>query len=148
MKFNLSELAVHERAVTLFLIIAIAIAGTFAFFRLGRAEDPTFTIKVLTVTTAWPGATAQEMQDLVAEPLEKRLQELRDAAAAGKVTAARELHSLLKRVLARYEAMLRWSREAAASAGPASPAGKLAAAVQPKIIALRADLNWCEQLLV
>jgi multidrug efflux pump subunit AcrB len=77
MTFNLSELAVRERAVTLFLIIAIAVAGTFAFFKLGRAEDPTFTIKVLTVTTAWPGATAQEMQDLVAEPLEKRLQELR-----------------------------------------------------------------------
>ena len=32
---------------------------------------------MLTVTTVWPGATAQEMQDLVAEPLEKRLQELR-----------------------------------------------------------------------
>ena len=76
-RFNLSELAVRERAITLFLIIAIAVAGTFAFFRLGRAEDPTFTIKVLTVTTVWPGATAQEMQDLVAEPLEKRLQELR-----------------------------------------------------------------------
>ena len=75
--FNLSELAVRERAVTLFLIVAIAAAGAFAFFKLGRAEDPTFTIKVLTVTTAWPGATAQEMQDLVAEPLEKRLQELR-----------------------------------------------------------------------
>src|SRR5436309_15378337 len=77
MNLNLSELAVRERAVTLFLIIAIAVAGTFAFFRLGRAEDPTFTTKVLTVTTAWPGATAQEMQDLVAEPLEKRMQELR-----------------------------------------------------------------------
>jgi multidrug efflux pump subunit AcrB len=75
--FNLSELAVRERAVTLFLIIAITAGGTFAFFKLGRAEDPTFTIKVLTVTTAWPGATAQEMQDLIAEPLEKRLQELR-----------------------------------------------------------------------
>src|SRR5215813_12168555 len=77
MKLNLSELAVRERAVTLFLIIAIAVGGTFAFFKLGRAEDPTFTIKALTVTTVWPGATAQEMQDLVAEPLEKRLQELR-----------------------------------------------------------------------
>jgi multidrug efflux pump subunit AcrB len=76
-RFNLSALAVRERAVTLFLIIAIAIAGTFAFFNLGRAEDPSFTIKALTVTVAWPGATAQEMQDLVAEPLEKRLQELR-----------------------------------------------------------------------
>jgi multidrug efflux pump subunit AcrB len=76
-RFNLSALAVRERAVTLFLILAVAIAGAYAFFKLGRAEDPSFTIKVLTVTTAWPGATAQEMQDLVAEPLEKRLQELR-----------------------------------------------------------------------
>ncbi|ONG49504.1 MFS transporter [Pseudoroseomonas deserti] len=76
-RFNLSALAVRERAVTLFLILAVALAGTNAFFKLGRAEDPSFTVKVLTVTVAWPGATTQEMQDLVAEPLEKRLQELR-----------------------------------------------------------------------
>jgi multidrug efflux pump subunit AcrB len=76
-RFNLSALAVRERAVTLMLILAIAVGGGMAFFKLGRAEDPAFTIKVLTVQAAWPGATAQEMQDLVAEPLEKRLQELR-----------------------------------------------------------------------
>ncbi len=75
--FNLSALAVRERAVTLFFIFASACAGIYAYFHLGRAEDPSFTIKVLTVTAVWPGATAQEMQDLVAEPLEKRLQELR-----------------------------------------------------------------------
>ena len=75
--FNLSALAIRERSVTLFLIIAISIAGVLAFLKLGRAEDPAFTIKQMTVVTAWPGATAQEMQDLVAEPLEKRMQELR-----------------------------------------------------------------------
>lgn len=75
--FNLSAFAVKERAITLFLIIAIAIAGGFAFLKLGRAEDPLFTIKQFTVTAVWPGATAKEMQQLVAEPLEKRLQELR-----------------------------------------------------------------------
>ena len=75
--FNLSALAVRERAITLFFIFASAFAGIYAYFHLGRAEDPSFTIKVLTVTAVWPGATAQEMQDLVAEPLEKRLQELR-----------------------------------------------------------------------
>ena len=75
--FNLSALAVRERAITLFFIFASACAGIYAYFHLGRAEDPSFTIKVLTVTAVWPGATAQEMQDLVAEPLEKRLQELR-----------------------------------------------------------------------
>jgi multidrug efflux pump subunit AcrB len=76
MSFNLSAIAVRERAVTLFFIVLLAAAGVYAFAKLGRAEDPSFTIKTLTVTTAWPGATAREMQDLVAEPLEKRVQEL------------------------------------------------------------------------
>jgi len=76
MNLNLSAIAVRERAVTLFFILLLVAAGAYAFVMLGRAEDPNFTIKTLTVTTAWPGATAREMQDLVAEPLEKRLQEL------------------------------------------------------------------------
>ncbi|WP_286936855.1 efflux RND transporter permease subunit [Achromobacter sp. UBA4530] len=76
-RFNLSALAVRERSITLFLILLVSVAGILAFFQLGRAEDPPFTIKQMTVVTAWPGATAQEMQDQVAEPLEKRLQELR-----------------------------------------------------------------------
>jgi len=75
--FNLSALAVRERSVTLFAILLVSIAGVLAFFKLGRAEDPAFTVKAMTVITAWPGATAQEMQDQVAERLEKRLQELR-----------------------------------------------------------------------
>ncbi|SDA92950.1 efflux RND transporter permease subunit [Sinorhizobium sp. NFACC03] len=76
MNFNLSALAVRERAVTLFFIVLLAAAGVYAFVKLGRAEDPSFTIKTMTVTAVWPGATAREMQDLVAEPLEKRIQEL------------------------------------------------------------------------
>ncbi|MGK3138130.1 efflux RND transporter permease subunit [Pantoea trifolii] len=76
-RFNLSALAVRERSVTLFLIILVTVAGVMVFLGLGRAEDPPFTVKQLTVITAWPGATAQEMQDQVAEPLEKRLQELK-----------------------------------------------------------------------
>lgn len=76
MSFNLSAIAVRERAVTLFFIVLLAAAGVYAFVKLGRAEDPSFTIKTLTVTSVWPGATAREMQDLVAEPLEKRVQEL------------------------------------------------------------------------
>lgn len=75
-RFNLSALAVKEKSVTLFMILLITLAGIIAFLKLGRAEDPPFTVKQLTVITAWPGATAQQMQDLVAEPLEKRMQEL------------------------------------------------------------------------
>jgi multidrug efflux pump subunit AcrB len=74
--WNLSELAVRNRSVTLFLILAVLVAGALAFRQLGRAEDPSFTVKVMTVTAAWPGATAAEMQEQVADRLEKRLQEL------------------------------------------------------------------------
>ncbi|KZB99822.1 Cobalt-zinc-cadmium resistance protein CzcA [Methylobacterium radiotolerans] len=74
--FNLSALAVRERAVTLFLLLAVTAAGIFAFQKLGRAEDPTFTVKTMAVSAAWPGATTDEMQRQVADPLEKRLQEL------------------------------------------------------------------------
>ena len=76
-RFNLSALAVRERAVTLFLIFLISLSGLISFFKLGRAEDPAFTVKVMNIVTVWPGATAQEMQDQVAEKIEKRMQELR-----------------------------------------------------------------------
>ncbi|HEY0257910.1 MAG TPA: efflux RND transporter permease subunit, partial [Candidatus Methylacidiphilales bacterium] len=75
--FNLSALAVRESAITVFLIVALAAIGVFSYLKLGRAEDPPFTVKVLTVVATWPGATALEMQDLVADPMEKRMQELK-----------------------------------------------------------------------
>ncbi|MGC9456490.1 MAG: efflux RND transporter permease subunit [Halothiobacillaceae bacterium] len=75
-RFNLSALAVRERAVTLYFILITALAGALAFVELGRAEDPVFTVKVMTVSAAWPGATALQMQEQVADPLEKRLQQV------------------------------------------------------------------------
>lgn len=74
--FNLSAFAVRERSLTLFLLLVTAVAGAMAFWSLGRAEDPAFTVRALVVSAMWPGATAQQMQDLVAERLEKRLQEV------------------------------------------------------------------------
>src|SRR5262245_9645864 len=73
---NLSRWAVNHRPVILFLILAIAAAGAYAYLRMGRAEDPSFTIKTMTITAAWPGATADEMQTQVADKIEKKLQEL------------------------------------------------------------------------
>ena len=75
-RFNLSAWAVRHSALMLFLILAIAAAGTLSFLRLGRSEDPNFTIKLAVVTALWPGATAKDMQDQVADRIEKKLQEL------------------------------------------------------------------------
>src|SRR6267154_205752 len=74
--FNLSGWAVSHPALILFLMIALGAAGFFSYQQLGRAEDPFFTVKVVNVSAIWPGATAQEMQTQVADPIEKKLQEL------------------------------------------------------------------------
>ena len=75
-RFNLSAWAVAHPALILFLVVMISVAGLLSYRSLGRAEDPSFTIKVVVVTAMWPGATAAEMQTQVADPIEKKLQEL------------------------------------------------------------------------
>src|SRR6266581_1546461 len=75
-RFNLSQWAITHRALVLFMILVLGAAGAFSYFKLGRGEDPSFTIKVMIVNVAWPGATAAEMQEQVADKIEKKLQEL------------------------------------------------------------------------
>lgn len=74
-RFNLSAWAVAHRSLTGFLIALVFIAGLFAYQRLGRGEDPSFTLKLMVVTAVWPGATATETQQLLAERIERKLQD-------------------------------------------------------------------------
>src|SRR5882672_10451653 len=75
-RFNLSAWAVAHPALMIFLIAMFGFAGFLSYEKLGRAEDPSFTIKVVIVSAMWPGATSTEMQAQVADPIEKKLQEL------------------------------------------------------------------------
>ena len=75
-QFNLSAWAVQHQALVLFLILALSVGGIYSYSRLGRAEDPSFTIKVANVTAVWPGSTALDMQNQVADPIEKKVQDL------------------------------------------------------------------------
>jgi multidrug efflux pump subunit AcrB len=76
MQFNLSQWAITHRALVLFMIIVLGAAGLYSYANLGRAEDPSFTIKAMIVGVGWPGATADEMQTQVADKIEKKIQEL------------------------------------------------------------------------
>jgi multidrug efflux pump subunit AcrB len=75
-RFNLSAWGVRNGSLTLFAILLLAVLGAGAYLRLGRAEDPSFTLKVMVVSAAWPGASAEEMQAQVADRIESRLQDL------------------------------------------------------------------------
>lgn len=75
MSGNLSHWSVTHPAFITFLIIASAVAGLQAYLQMGRAEDPSFTIKTGVVTAYWPGATSEEIQRQVAEEVEDKLRE-------------------------------------------------------------------------
>ncbi|REH36978.1 multidrug efflux pump subunit AcrB [Paraperlucidibaca baekdonensis] len=73
---NLSALAVKERPVTLFFLVLSIFAGIYSFVALGRAEDPAFTVRIMMVSAQWPGATPEEIERQLADPLETRIQEV------------------------------------------------------------------------
>ncbi len=73
---NLSEWALRHRALTVFVMIAVAAAGIWAYLGLGRAEDPPFTVKQMVIQTQWPGASADQMSRLVVDRIERKLEEL------------------------------------------------------------------------
>ncbi|TRW95879.1 efflux RND transporter permease subunit [Candidatus Methylobacter oryzae] len=74
-QLNLSDWSLRHQAFVAYLLGVVMLAGTMAYFNLGRAEDPDFTIKTMIVSAEWPGATAREMELQVTDRLEKKLQE-------------------------------------------------------------------------
>ena len=89
---NLSEWALGKRSLVIFLMIVSVIAGSLAFMGLGRAEDPSITIRTMVVAAGWPGATVDETLLQVTERLERKLQEtnhldtVRSYTTAGQTT--------------------------------------------------------------
>jgi multidrug efflux pump subunit AcrB len=74
--FNLTEWALKHRAVVLFMLLVVAIAGVLSFTKLGQLEDPNFSVPSMTATVIWPGATAQQMQDEVLNRMEKKFEQI------------------------------------------------------------------------
>ena len=75
-RFNLTDWALRHRAIVLFLLIVVAVAGAFSFTRLGQLEDPNFSVPSMTAGVAWPGATAQQVQDEVLNRMEKKFEQI------------------------------------------------------------------------
>ncbi len=75
-RFNLSEWALSHRQLVFYLIVVFALAGVFAYQKLGQSEDPPFTFKVMVVKTNWPGASARDVEQQVTDRIESKLQEM------------------------------------------------------------------------
>ena len=72
---NLSELSLKNKSLVWYFIIVIAIAGIFSYMKLGRMEDPAYTVRQMVVYVSWPGASAKQMEDQVTDKIEKKLQD-------------------------------------------------------------------------
>ncbi|MBX8475103.1 efflux RND transporter permease subunit [Pseudomonas cichorii] len=74
--FNLSEWAIKHQSFVWYLMFVALLMGVFSYMKLGREEDPSFTIKTMVIQTRWPGATVDETLQQVTDRIEKKLEEL------------------------------------------------------------------------
>jgi multidrug efflux pump len=74
-RFNLSQWAIRHRSLVSYFMLIIMVAGLWSYFRLGRSEDPDFTVKTMVVQVGWPGATVSDTLEQITDRLERKLQE-------------------------------------------------------------------------
>jgi multidrug efflux pump subunit AcrB len=86
--FNLSDWALEHRSLVWYFMIVFILAGAFSYIRLGREEDPNFTIKTMVIQAQWPGASADEVTRQVTDRIEKKLQELQSLEHTRSITVA------------------------------------------------------------
>ena len=72
---NLTQVSLKNRNLVWYFIVLVFVAGIFSYTKLGRMEDPSFTIRQMIVSVAWPGATATQMEEQVTDKIEKKLQD-------------------------------------------------------------------------
>ncbi|PZU24176.1 MAG: ACR family transporter [Shinella sp.] len=75
-KFNLSDWALEHRSLIWYFMLLFMVAGVMSYVDLGREEDPSFTIKTMTISANWPGASVEDTTTQVTERIERKLEEL------------------------------------------------------------------------
>ena len=73
---NLSKYSLEHRRVIFFFLFVVFVGGFVSFFKLPKKEDSPFVIKTAVLVTQYPGATPQEVEELVTEPIEREIQSM------------------------------------------------------------------------
>jgi multidrug efflux pump subunit AcrB len=94
--FNLSRWALQNAPLTRYLMIVLMLFGIATYFQLGQDEDPPFEFRAMMMRAYWPGATTQQMAELVGDPLEKTLGEVPHVKRVGTYTKPGELTILFE----------------------------------------------------
>ncbi len=73
---NISEIAIEKKVITYLFTLLLLAGGIWGFSKIGRLEDPDFTITKVRISTPYPGATAQEVEEEVSDLVEEYVQRL------------------------------------------------------------------------
>ncbi len=74
----LSQLAMKYRPIVLTLVGLLLFWGVYSYFTMPRREDPEYTVRTCAVSTSWPGAPAEKVEELITDPLEQVLDSIDD----------------------------------------------------------------------
>ena len=75
--FNLSRWALEHGSFVWYVMLLFVVSGVWSYLRLGREEDPPFTVKTMIVAAAWPGAAMEQTILQGTDRIEKKLQRRR-----------------------------------------------------------------------
>ena len=73
---NLSTFVLRQKTFVIFFTLLCTLVGLISYFQLGKLEDPAFTVKSAVIVTLYPGADAGEVERLVTDQIETKLQEM------------------------------------------------------------------------
>ena len=74
---NLPEYSLRSAKVIWFFLAVLLAGGALGFATLGKKEDAVFVIKSASLVCSYPGATPQQVEELVTEPIEREVQSMR-----------------------------------------------------------------------
>ncbi len=75
---NIPKYSLENQKIIYFFLAVLLIGGIYSFFKLPKKEDSPFEIKTAVLVTQYPGATPQEVEKLVTEPIEREIQAMSD----------------------------------------------------------------------
>lgn len=75
---NFTEYALKNRAFVYFFVFVLVVGGIYSFFTMSKLEDPAITVKQAMVVTAYPGASAYQVELEVTDVLEKAIRSMGD----------------------------------------------------------------------
>ena len=75
---NIPKYSLENQKIIYFFLAVLLIGGIYSFFNLPKKEDSPFVIKTAVLVTQYPGATPQEVEKLVTEPIEREIQAMSD----------------------------------------------------------------------